>query len=74
MSVIFWSPRYAFKLKPIYSQESGVGEECETIRYEIDKIPSGMFDTPDSEEGKQNPLDPGLGYVDGTISYEEMED
>ena len=67
LSVIFWSRKYAFRLNPVFTSASGNGKEAELIRFEIDRIPAGMFE---SEEGK---LDPGLGHTDGSLTYEEME-
>jgi hypothetical protein len=43
-SVIFWSPKYAFRLKPIFSSIRGKGKEAEQIKFEIEKFPHGLIE------------------------------
>ena len=41
LSWIFWSRKYAFCLKPLFT----TGKETEKIKYELEKLPAGMIET-----------------------------
>jgi hypothetical protein len=81
-SLIFWDRKHAFKLNPVFTNHTD-SNALETIRYQVEKLPAGMFPVDDrnSETNKEKGTktdkaryDPGLGYDNGVLDYDELED
>ena len=67
-SVIFWSPKYAIRLKPIFSSVKGQGKEAELIKFEIEKLPAGLIEVPTKPQKDQHSLDFPIKH-NSTLSY-----
>ena len=74
----------ANRLSPIFTSQNGDGPEAEKIGLEIDKMPGSHFvGEPsaesqtgmemDYEESEKN-VDPGLGHVNGSLPYDDLDD
>jgi len=65
-SLVFWSRKYAFHLKPVFSSTNGQGKEVQDILYEIDRLPADVI--------PGDPVNPGMGHAHAEgVPYDQLD-